>query len=221
MYVAAAYRMAPDDVARQLAAARSGNLVTIDPDHDWPVATLLPWTFLPDPDRLISHVSRVNPQWRHTTKTALVILDQWQAPVGSQWQTAAAQGQAVPTLNYETIHVWGDLTADDSEAAVMTSWEQMLRAHDSDVQLADLDPDYLSRQARATVALTLTITAIEAKSKLSQTESSTDLSRLADDSATGCPVLSQRLREVSLPYVTRREAAVAAARLSRSTPEPG
>ncbi|MDR1450359.1 MAG: FMN-binding negative transcriptional regulator, partial [Propionibacteriaceae bacterium] len=79
MYVAERYRMSDDEARRRLTGPCVGNLITFDPVARRPVATFLPWAFVPDPDRLVSHVGRVNGQWRHSGP-ALIVIDGLQGP---------------------------------------------------------------------------------------------------------------------------------------------
>ncbi|MDR0416772.1 MAG: FMN-binding negative transcriptional regulator [Propionibacteriaceae bacterium] len=213
MYIAEQYRMDEAEARRRLEAARVGNLVTYDPAAQRPVATLVPWVFAPNPDRLLTHLARVNDQWRHTGGQALVVLDGLHGAVEAQWREAAyAAGRSAPSLDYETVHVWGELTADDSYEAVLDSWHRMLVGHGSGFGVVDMDPAYLAAQAKATVAVAVRVRTVEAKSKLSQPMSPEDLAVVARRLAERCPALAERVVEVAVPYAQRRAEAVAAAR---------
>ena len=50
-----------DEIRRFVAAARSAEFVTVDPDG-LPVATLLPIMW--DGDTVLAHMARANPQWK-------------------------------------------------------------------------------------------------------------------------------------------------------------
>ncbi|MDR1264435.1 MAG: FMN-binding negative transcriptional regulator [Propionibacteriaceae bacterium] len=218
MYVPERFAMPPQDVRRRLRQVRQGNLVTVDPASGRPCASFLPWAWADQPERLLTHLGRANPQWRHDAGEALVIIDGDHAPVAAEWEQDHAPDARCPGLDYEAIHVWGRLRADDSQAAVLDSWER-LAAHHGGPSPDQLDRAWLERMARATVALTLEITAVQAKSKLSQNQSSGDVERIAAGLAETCPALSQRVLEVALPHALRREAAVAEAR--RRTEDSG
>ncbi|MDR1077073.1 MAG: FMN-binding negative transcriptional regulator [Propionibacteriaceae bacterium] len=212
MYVPERFEMPPQDVRRRLRQIRQGNLVTVDPASGRPCASLLPWAWADGPERLLTHLGRANPQWRHDGGEALVIIDGDHATVAAEWEQDHAPDARCPGLDYETVHVWGRLRADDSQAAVFDSWERLQAAHQLGSPLDQLDRDWLERVARATVAVTIEITDVQAKSKLSQNQSSGDVERIAAGLAETCPALSQRVLEVALPHALRREAAVAAAR---------
>jgi predicted FMN-binding regulatory protein PaiB len=145
-----------------------------------------------------------------------VVIDGPAAPVEAQWrETAFAAGRSAPGLNYETVHVWGELTADDSYKAVLDSWERMLVGHGSGFGVADMDPDYLAAQAKATVAVAVRVADVQAKSKLSQGYPPADVAAIAERMAPSCPALAERVATVALPYVQRREAARETARTNR------
>ncbi|MDR1077639.1 MAG: FMN-binding negative transcriptional regulator [Propionibacteriaceae bacterium] len=211
MYIPDHFAMAPVDIERYVKTMRTGTLVTVDPASGLPQATFLPWAFQADPDRLTTHVARVNPQWRHQGP-ALICLVLHHGPVAAQWQEKFAVGQAAPGLDYEAINIRGQLRASDQPEAVLESWQAMLEQHRSGLELADLDSDWLRRQARATVALALRIESVEAKSKLSQNRSLTDIDTISASLEQTCPALSDRIREVSRPWAQRRQAAVDQAR---------
>jgi predicted FMN-binding regulatory protein PaiB len=215
MYVAEQFRMPPDDVRRCLETVRYANLVTVDPVQGRPVATLLPWAFAAGPDRFLSHVSRVNDQWRHQATPALLIVDGLHATVEAQWRDGYDEGRAAPGTDYEAVHVWGRLTADDSLAANLDSWDRLMAAHGSGVTVADMDPEWLAQKAKASVAITLTVTDVLGKSKLSQAQSPEEIRRIADRMAATCPALAARLIEVAVPYAESRAAAVDRARQRR------
>jgi predicted FMN-binding regulatory protein PaiB len=211
MYVAEQYQMPAADIGRRLAAIRVGNLITYDRVAARPVATFLPWVFAA-PDRLLTHVGRVNDQWRHTAGLALVVADGLHAPVEAGWRASHAEGRSSPGLDYESVHVWGELSADESLAGVLESWERLMAVHSPEVRIGDLDPVWLESRAKATVALSLRIQEVQGKSKLSQAESVADIDTIARGMADSCPALAERVLEIARPYAQRRETAVAEAR---------
>jgi predicted FMN-binding regulatory protein PaiB len=216
MYIPEQFRMPPADVRRVVETARYGNLVTFDPDARRPVATFLPWLFAPGPDRLLTHLAKVNPQWRHTATPALVVIDLGHAAVEADWKSGYDEGRSSPGLDYEAVHLWGELTAETSLEAVLDSWDRMMVGHGSGLRVADMDQDYLAKHAAATVAVSVTIGEVEGKSKLSQAQSPADIRRIARAMAATCPALADRVLEVGLPYSLAREEAVERARRRRT-----
>jgi len=216
MYIAEQFRMPASDLAARVTGARYGNLVTFDRAANRPVATFLPWVFAPDPDRLLTHLAKVNPQWRHTATPALVVFDLGHAAVEADWKSGYEEGRSSPGLDYEAVHVWGELTAETSLEAVLDSWDRMMVGHDSGLRVADMDQAYLAKHAPATVAVSVTVGEVEGKSKLSQAQSPRDIRRIAEAMAATCPALADRVLEVGLPYSLAREEAVERARQRRT-----
>ncbi|MDR1387539.1 MAG: FMN-binding negative transcriptional regulator [Propionibacteriaceae bacterium] len=211
MYIADHFAMAPTDTERFVKTLRTGTLVTVDPATGLPQATFLPWAFQADPDRLTSHVARVNPQWRHQGP-ALITAVFHHSVVPAQWKESFAIGQSAPGLDYEALNIRGELRASDQPDDVMESWRAMLEQHRSGLDLSHLDADWLLRQARATVALSLRVESVEAKSKLSQNRSLADIDAISAGLDQTCPALAERMRQVSRPWAERRQAAVDQAR---------
>ena len=60
-----------DEIRRFVAAARSAEFVTVDPDGH-PVATLLPIMW--DGDTVVAHMARANPQWKSIAPASPALL---------------------------------------------------------------------------------------------------------------------------------------------------
>lgn len=220
VYVPAHFAM-PAATARQvLSRTRLADLVTIDPDEMTPVATPLPLLYRPDEGEFGSfetHVSRANTQWRHTAHPALVLVRAGDSYVTPDWYpTYRGGGSAVPTWDYEVVHAYGHLVAHDDPA-----W---IEQHVRDLS-AHFDPDYdLDRSQRRVVdglirglmGLSIEITSVTGKSKLSQNKPSIDVQGVADGlEADGRADLAGRVREVALPHALAKEATVERARTQR------
>jgi len=203
MYIPDHFRMPDEDVAAFLRQARTGTLVTVDASGN-PAATFLPWT-LAEPTRLTSHIGRVNPQSRHGGP-ALVILMGDDAYVSETWMAPGA----APSWNYETVHLYGELVLHTDPDWIIDSWDAMLRRF-SCRTVADYDRAWLIAQARAATGVEVTISQIQAKSKLSQNHAEAEIRSIADHLEPACPHLADRMRTVSLPHVARRDERVRAA----------
>jgi hypothetical protein len=57
----------------------------------------------------------------------------------------------------------------------------------------------------------LRVSQIEAKSKLSQNRSATEVASAADQLRVSCPALAERMRQVSLPHIAARQERVSQA----------
>ena len=172
MHVPAHFALA-ETAARDLLATLGGaDLITMT--EDGLVATHLPFVYAEESHALLGHVARNNDQWRRTpTAEALVIAH---GPGGyvspSYYASKAEHGRVVPTWNYVTAHVYGDLIVHDDpvwvEALVrrLTDKHERVRVHPWDVD--DAPRAYVEGQLRAIVGVELRIRRVEAKAKLSQ-----------------------------------------------------
>jgi transcriptional regulator len=180
MYVPAAFAVAdPAEAEAMLARQNFGCLVCAGPDGL--VATHMP--FLHDPllGRLTGHMARPNPhrQGSATDGEALVIFQGPHAYVSPSWYPSkAATGRAVPTWNYEAVHVYGRLAwRDDPDwlIAHVTALSARHEAHRPEPwAVSDAPADYIAGLARGIVGVELAITRIEAKRKLSQNRPEAD-----------------------------------------------
>ena len=182
MYIPAHFA-ASDDVVRDLLTnCGAADLITSTPDGL--LATFLPFAFEPDAGEhgaLLGHVARNNPQWRTPALgDALVIVHGPDAYISPSWYaTAAEHGRVVPTWNYVTAHVYGELVVHDDPVWVETLVRRLTERHESGSEhpwsVDDAPPKYISRELRAIVGLEVSIERIEAKAKLSQNRSAADI----------------------------------------------
>lgn len=151
---------------------RAGILVT--PDLG---CTHLP--FFIDGDRLIGHVARANPHWRSAPCDALVICAGAEAYVSPNWYpTKHATGRAVPTWNYETVHVRGRLTTFEEASRLEGVVEHLSNLHEATQarpwKMAEAPRDYLDTLMRGIIGVEIAITSVQAKHKLSQEKAEAD-----------------------------------------------
>ena len=177
-----AHFAADDDTVRELLAHHgAADLVTATPEGLR--ATFLP--FLHDPDAgehgaLLGHVARNNDHWRAApTGEALVIVRGPDAYVSPSWYPSKAEhGRVVPTWNYLTAHVYGELVVHDEPAwleHVVRRLTAKFEAGSADPwSVDDAPPAFVAGQLRAIVGVEVRITRIEAKAKLSQNRPAAD-----------------------------------------------
>jgi transcriptional regulator len=181
MYVPAHFAADQAVVDELLANHGAADLVTLT--SDGLIATMLPFAYDPaagEHGTLYGHVARNNDQWRKPALgESLVIVRGPDAYMSPSWYAAKAEhGRVVPTWNYVTAHVYGQLAVHDDpvwvedvvrrltakhEAARLTSPGQQMPWSVDDAPRA-----FIEGQLRAIVGLELQITRIEAKAKLSQ-----------------------------------------------------
>ncbi|MCW0424356.1 FMN-binding negative transcriptional regulator [Xanthomonas sacchari] len=137
-----------------------------------PCATPLPVLYRRDGERILveGHWSRANPQARHAGP-ALLIVHGPHAYVSPSWYPDKEAMARVPTWNYATAHLHGQLHPSDDEAlladVVARLSERHERALGSDWRY-EPDNDAHRRQLRGIVGFRLEVERVELKFKLSQ-----------------------------------------------------
>jgi transcriptional regulator len=181
---------AADDAAVQDLLARHGaaDLITLTPDGL--LATMLPFAYEPGAGALgalLGHVARNNDQWRQPAQgESLAIVRGPDAYVSPSWYAAKTEhGRVVPTWNYVTAHVYGELVVHDDPAWVEDVVRRLTAKHEAARlespgqapawSVDDAPRAFVEGQLRAIVGLELRITRIEAKAKLSQNRPATDI----------------------------------------------
>jgi len=182
MYVPAHF--AVDEAATRELLARHGAADLVTLTDEGLVATMLPFVYVPpagdggDGDgehgALHGHVARNNPQWRLPARgEALVIVrgpDAYISP--SFYASKAEHGRVVPTWNYVTAHVHGELIVHDDAAWTESVVRRLTAKHEAASarpwSVDDAPRAFIEGQLRAIVGVELRITRIEAKAKLSQ-----------------------------------------------------
>jgi transcriptional regulator len=182
MYVPAHFAAAPAAVRHLLEQPGAADLVT--PTAAGLVATFLPFRFDPDAGEhgaLLGHLARNNPHWRaEPTGESLVILRGPDAYITPTWYPSKAEhGRVVPTWNYLTAHVHGELVVHDDQAWLADLVTRLTDRHEAEQgggwKVRDAPERFVAGQLRAIVGVELVITRIEAKAKLSQNRPDADI----------------------------------------------
>lgn len=182
MYVPTHFAADPQTVRDLLLNQGASDLVTAT--SDGLVATLLPFVYDPSVGAhgtLLGHLARNNDQWRlPSLGQALVIVRGPDAYVSPSWYaTKAEHGRVVPTWNYVTAHVYGDLVVHDDPAWVESLVRRLTDRHEAREprpwSVDDAPSEYVAGQLRAIVGVEVVISRIEAKVKLSQNRSAADM----------------------------------------------
>ena len=131
--------------------------------------------------RLLGHIAIANDQWKTAQPGAhaLAIVRGPQAYISPSWyESKARHGRVVPTWNYEAVHLTGPVTFHQDPEWLRSFVTRLTRRHEDGREhpwaVSDAPPEYIDGQLRAIIGLELTITAIEAKQKLSQNRSELD-----------------------------------------------
>ena len=182
MYTPAHFAVDDEASGRFLTEVVAGDLVTMTDSGLG--ATFLP--LLHDPaggalGSLIGHVARSNEQWRKAPRgEVLVIARGPDAYISPTWYASKAEhGRVVPTWNYVSAHVYGELVVHDDvvwlDALVrrLTDRHESGRAHPWSVD--DAPQRFYAGQLRAIVGLELRVSRVEVKVKMSQNRPDPDI----------------------------------------------
>ena len=182
VYLPKHFRADDEQVRELLAGLRAADLVTATEQGMW--STFLP--LLHDGGSLIGHFARANDHWRlQPVGESLVIVHGPDGYITPSWYAAKAEhGKVVPTWNYLTAHIYGELIIHDDVVWLedivrrLTVRYESERAHPWAVD--DAPRDYIDAQLRAIVGVELKITRIEAKAKLGVQRSEDDVTGVVD-----------------------------------------
>ena len=123
MYIPAHFAADDSEVRELLAKHGAADLITLT--DDGLLATMLPFAYEPSAGEhgaqwgaLYGHVARNNDQWRKPARgESLAIVRGPDSYVSPSWYAAKAEhGRVVPTWNYLTAHVYGQLLVHDDPA---------------------------------------------------------------------------------------------------------
>jgi transcriptional regulator len=186
MYIPAHFAATPETVQSLQASPGAANLITMT--EQGLLATLLPFAFNPgvgEHGALQAHMARNNPQWSSLpTGEALAIIQGPDDYVSPSWYAAKAEhGRVVPTWNYATLHVYGELVIHDDAGWLAGHVRHLTGLHEDGREhpwaVDDAPEKFIEGQLRAIVGVELLVTRIEAKEKLSQNRSDADAAGVA------------------------------------------
>ena len=186
MYIPAHFAAAPEALQNLLTSPGAANLITMT--DQGLLATLLPFAFNPavgEHGALQAHMARNNPQWSTAaTGEALVIIQGPDDYITPSWYASKAEhGRVVPTWNYSTAHVYGELMIHDDAGWLAQHVRHLTGLHEKGRErpwsVDDAPEKFIAGQLRAIVGVELVISRIEAKEKLSQNRSAPDAEGVA------------------------------------------
>src|SRR5687768_16166432 len=133
MYTPAHFAIDEAAVREMLTNVAAADLVTATAEGI--VATMLPLVYDPavgEHGVLQGHVARTNDQWRlPALGDALVIVRGPDAYISPNWYASKAEhGRVVPTWNYVTAHVYGQLVVHDDAAWVEANVRRLTERHE-------------------------------------------------------------------------------------------
>ena len=187
MYVPAHFAPDAAQVDELLRNHGAADLVTLT--EQGLVATMLPFIYVPpegprpagELGALHGHLARNNDQWKlDPVGEALAIVRGPDAYISPGWYASKAEhGRVVPTWNYITAHVYGELVVHDDPVWVEDLVRRLTGKHEADREhpwsVDDAPRAFIEGQLRAIVGVELVVSRIEAKAKLSQNRSAEDV----------------------------------------------
>lgn len=196
MYVPEYFK--PDEASVRELLHRHGAVELITSTPAGLRATMLPMVYVEPPDGgdagthglLLGHVARKNDHWQQQVLgEAMAIVRGPDAYITPSWYaTKREHGRVVPTWNYITAHVYGELLIHDDPIFVEQNVRALVSKHESGRdpkwEVDDAPPVYITGQLRAIVGVELRISRIEAKFKLSQNRSDEDVAGVVEGLST-------------------------------------
>ncbi|MCM3122862.1 MULTISPECIES: FMN-binding negative transcriptional regulator [unclassified Mesobacillus] len=132
-------------------------------------ATHLPLILKKDENALYGHFARPNGQWKDIENQSVLVV--FQGPhcyISPSWYEIK---DAVPTWNYVSIHIYGNVEIIEDEKVIYDCLDEMVNKYekpDSPYNLKNVDSKYIEGMSKGIVAFKINIIKIEAKAKLSQ-----------------------------------------------------
>ncbi|WP_299095507.1 FMN-binding negative transcriptional regulator [uncultured Metabacillus sp.] len=168
MYIPAHFNMKDETFAFDIIKEHS--FATLISQHNgMPFATHLPLILNKGHSSLYGHFARPNPQWKEIkNQTVLAIFHGPHCYISPSWYETK---KAVPTWNYVTVHVYGEVELVEDEDELMSSLQDMVlkyEASDSSYRLQDIDAEFLTGMNKGIQGFKININKIEGKAKLSQ-----------------------------------------------------
>lgn len=171
MYIPKDFKITDQSVSYKVIQDHS--FATLFSQHDGkPVATHLPLLLNKAKTHLYGHFARPNPQWKEIEQqTVLAVFHGPHCYISPSWYET---NQTVPTWNYVSVHVYGEVELIDDNHELVESLHELVstfEAPDSSYSLVDLDPGQLAGMSKGVQGFKIKINQIEGKAKLSQNHS--------------------------------------------------
>ncbi|MGE7673523.1 FMN-binding negative transcriptional regulator [Lysinibacillus sp. NPDC094403] len=172
MYIPTAFKM--KDISEMIAVIQENSFATLFSTHEGiPFATHLPLLLNDTKDCLIGHFAKGNPQWKDIeNQKVLAIFHGPHCYISPSWYET---NQAVPTWNYVTVHVYGEIELIEHNDELMKSFNNMIEKYEhpnSTYSLTHVDEQLVSNLNKGVQGFKIKISSMEGKKKLSQNHSS-------------------------------------------------
>jgi transcriptional regulator len=186
----------------------SAQLITTGADG-YPLASMLPVIWEPAGSRLVMHMAKANQHWKaiEPDTPALAVVTGPEAYVSPAWYaTKAEHGKVVPTWNYSAVHLRGPVTVHDDpewlrQAVTRLTDHHEARTADGDGWRVDDAPArFVDGQLKAIVGVSMVVTDVDAKAKLSQNRSDADQAGVVDGLAQSADLGAAAVRAAMLGH---------------------
>ncbi|MBS0644668.1 MAG: FMN-binding negative transcriptional regulator [Acetobacteraceae bacterium] len=189
MYIPAHFKEDRIDVLHEaIRAAGPATLVSMTPDGLF--ASHAPLLVDPAPapyGTLIGHLAKANPHVR-IADPAVETLVIFHGPNGyitpSYYAAKREHGKVVPTWNYSAIHAYGTLETFDEPARLLEIVTRLTNTFESPRAapwaVSDAPEEFVQTMLRGFVGISLRITRLEGKVKMSQNRPATDIGGVVD-----------------------------------------
>ncbi|MDG0029688.1 FMN-binding negative transcriptional regulator [Priestia sp. Y58] len=140
--------------------------------HEKPYATHLPLMLNRKEGTLSGHFARPNQQWKDAENQEILVV--FQGPhcyISPSWYET---NQAVPTWNYEAVHVYGTMKMIEEPKELLGLLSKMVAKYESPKStytVNEVDSAYINGLSKGIVGFKIDITNMEGKQKLSQNHS--------------------------------------------------
>ncbi|MBW3084649.1 Protease synthase and sporulation protein PAI 2 [Austwickia sp. TVS 96-490-7B] len=230
MYIPAHFSMDVPECLQILAGMGAGDFVTVH-EHGLD-ATYLPFELIGAGEdgpagmhvgptgSLVAHMARNNPQFRTpVTAPGLVVVhagDHYVSP--GDMPAAQEHGRMVPTWDYVTVQVYGEVIWWDDPVWLAATMSRMTRRHEQQWvgdqrrwwSMDDAPQEFIDRMMRAVVGVQVRIDRVVGKAKMSQNKSPDDVQgHIVALRERGLHDLATYKEEVSLPAAQARRALLA------------
>lgn len=158
------------DLAKRYKIIEENSFATVVSTHEGePFATHLPLLLNKENNFLYGHFAKSNPQWTDIEgQTVLVIFQGPHCYISSSWYET---NQAVPTWNYVSVHVYGEVQLIKAGEELIKSYHDMVEKYeavDSSFRIENLDQRFLDNMNKGVQGFKINITKMEGQAKLSQ-----------------------------------------------------
>lgn len=180
MYIPKQFREDDPAVLLELMRTYSFAALVSTQEDGVPVATHLPVSLESEPTpygTLKAHLALGNGQWRtlQEGREVLVIFQGPHSYISPSWYEAEL---SVPTWNYATVHAYGKPRLITEEAELYEHLSTLVSTYEGQFpqpwQIEKLPPDYVEKMMMGVVGLSIELTRLEGKYKMSQNRSLQD-----------------------------------------------